>query len=470
MVVACDNCSAKYNLEESKIPERGARITCKKCMHVFRVYPSTRAPEEEVEVDFSSFDSDKQDIPLTPPPPKEPASPPAESPAVATEPTENNAEVDTAAEDVTGMDVYTLDFQKVGLKFWKVKIKIGFTYDFSDFKTFVKSLREGRINDTDLLSYDGKTWIPINEIDDLEVFFCQLYKKLEKSSTQPEDVKPKVKTSAGPDSTGPSNINDLASAIADAEAEVNTAFSPVSSPVAQSRSSVSSHSRNRPIRKKRTPVPPPTKSSFPLGIVAAVVVALVGGGLWFSTTLEENSSSAKARTNHNQKTVLKKYKEKQEKDALAAAQARMEAEKKKIAAERGIELKEDKPKEIETENLKAVIPQDVLDAQKNTGQNSPSKVKKAVDYAQEGAAAIKSRDYKKAAKAYAQAAKSKPRGEYFERQGYSLYKQGNTDAAVLLLKKAGSMGYKRAYKLLGEIYRDEYGDDAGAQEFFDKAK
>lgn len=461
MVVACDNCGAKYNLEESKIPERGARITCKKCMHVFRVYPSSTASEEEVELDFSSFDSPKQDIPLTPPPPKQPE----EEPAVQEQP-EAVATEDQDAEDVTGMDVYALDFQKVGLKFWKVKIKIGFTYDFSDFKTFVKSLREGRINDTDLLSHDGSNWIPINEIDDLEVYFCRLYKKLEKSATEPEESAPKPSLSVGDSSSsGPSNINDLASAIADAESEVNSAFSPVS----QSRPQRAVQNRNRPIRKKRTPVPPPTKNNFPLGLVAFAAVVLIGGGLWFA--FSSDSSSKKAPASNNDPGFMQKHKAKKVDDALNAAKERMDQNKQKIAAEKGIELPSDKPAEKETENLEAVVPQEVLDARNKASQGgSAPKVKKAADYAKEGAAAIKSRNYKLAARSYAQAAKSKPLGEYYERQGYALYKQGKFEAAEGVLKTAGSLGYKKAYKLLGEIYRDEYGDDAGASGYFDKAK
>ena len=78
MVVTCPNCDAKYSVDESRIPGRGARTTCQKCSHVFTIY---KDGDWELEPD-----------------------PTAELPA--------------RAED---LDVHSLDFQKVGIKSWKVK-------------------------------------------------------------------------------------------------------------------------------------------------------------------------------------------------------------------------------------------------------------------------------------------------------------------------------------------------------------
>ena len=38
MIVACEHCGSRYSLDESKMPGRGARVTCPNCSHVFVVY------------------------------------------------------------------------------------------------------------------------------------------------------------------------------------------------------------------------------------------------------------------------------------------------------------------------------------------------------------------------------------------------------------------------------------------------
>lgn len=52
MIIQCENCQAKFRLDESKIPEQGRKVRCSKCSHVFFV---RREPE-----------------PQEPPPPQEP--------------------------------------------------------------------------------------------------------------------------------------------------------------------------------------------------------------------------------------------------------------------------------------------------------------------------------------------------------------------------------------------------------------
>jgi predicted Zn finger-like uncharacterized protein len=54
MIVTCASCLTKFNLEDSKIPARGAKVRCSRCKHVFFVPPPGPAKEEVVE-DFESF-------------------------------------------------------------------------------------------------------------------------------------------------------------------------------------------------------------------------------------------------------------------------------------------------------------------------------------------------------------------------------------------------------------------------------
>lgn len=50
MIVACPNCTTKYNLPDDKVPADGVKVKCSKCSHLFKVAPPPATPEEEVEV------------------------------------------------------------------------------------------------------------------------------------------------------------------------------------------------------------------------------------------------------------------------------------------------------------------------------------------------------------------------------------------------------------------------------------
>jgi predicted Zn finger-like uncharacterized protein len=51
MIVTCASCLTKFNLDESKIPAKGAKVRCSRCHHVFLVTP----PQETKEENFKSF-------------------------------------------------------------------------------------------------------------------------------------------------------------------------------------------------------------------------------------------------------------------------------------------------------------------------------------------------------------------------------------------------------------------------------
>jgi predicted Zn finger-like uncharacterized protein len=152
MIVTCENCSARYKLDESNIAGRGARITCPRCRHVFVVYkesaptvaiPAAAAPEAEGEGATSFFEAPAQSV-----------------------------------------DVHSLDFRKVGIPAWKVKVRIGLVYDFNDFRTLSRYIAEGRVTPSDKLSHDGKTWTEIGQIPDLERHFIEVYRDAEKAQAQ----------------------------------------------------------------------------------------------------------------------------------------------------------------------------------------------------------------------------------------------------------------------------------------------
>jgi predicted Zn finger-like uncharacterized protein len=49
MIVTCDRCSTKYNLDESLLKEEGSKVRCSRCRHVFVAYP----PSEPSKPDLS---------------------------------------------------------------------------------------------------------------------------------------------------------------------------------------------------------------------------------------------------------------------------------------------------------------------------------------------------------------------------------------------------------------------------------
>jgi predicted Zn finger-like uncharacterized protein len=50
MIIQCDQCKTKFRLDDSKVSEKGAKVRCAKCKHVFMVQRET--PAEEPDLDF----------------------------------------------------------------------------------------------------------------------------------------------------------------------------------------------------------------------------------------------------------------------------------------------------------------------------------------------------------------------------------------------------------------------------------
>lgn len=159
MIVTCDHCGARYKLDEARISGRGAKITCPRCSHVFVVY---REQAADIEPQALAVGGDRI----------------ASSTGGGAHP-DGGEGVENAPPGLelepAVMDVHSLEFRTVGIQSWKVKVKIGLVYDFSDFKTLAKYIAEGRVTEADLLSHDGETWLAIGDIDDLEQHFVDVY-------------------------------------------------------------------------------------------------------------------------------------------------------------------------------------------------------------------------------------------------------------------------------------------------------
>ena len=258
MVITCPSCSARYRLNPDKVKGRGAKITCPKCSHVFVVFadgassPGAAAPEQPAAAAQPSPPK------AAPPPPPAGASrsgrvtaadvlkqrdkdtttgafravglndQEVKSPAttgkirvvapgprkarrkVATIDTNNSLPVverPGASEPVAPVDdapefegpeptsASELDFREVGITTWKVKVAIGLIYDFSDIATLKKYLADKKVTSDDLISHDGKGWVRIGDIPDLDQHFIEIWKAAKTAAAGGKKDKPAPKPS-----------------------------------------------------------------------------------------------------------------------------------------------------------------------------------------------------------------------------------------------------------------------------------
>jgi predicted Zn finger-like uncharacterized protein len=68
MIITCASCLTKFNLDDSRIPAKGAKVRCSRCRHVFYVAPRPE-PKGEIVEDFESFAKQYEEL-MEPPPKK----------------------------------------------------------------------------------------------------------------------------------------------------------------------------------------------------------------------------------------------------------------------------------------------------------------------------------------------------------------------------------------------------------------
>jgi predicted Zn finger-like uncharacterized protein len=56
VIVTCERCSTQFQLDDSRVPQRGVRVRCSRCKHAFRVVPEQASARAE------SRDADTQDL------------------------------------------------------------------------------------------------------------------------------------------------------------------------------------------------------------------------------------------------------------------------------------------------------------------------------------------------------------------------------------------------------------------------
>jgi hypothetical protein len=350
-------------------------------------------------------------------------------------------------EQIAALDVNSLNFASVGIKSWKVKKTIGLMFEYSDFKTFKKSLNDGRISSADQISPDGANWTPMADIPDFERFFCLTYLKFEKSGFV-ETVKP-IKEKVIPSIGG---TNELASALAAAQAEVEQANKPKNT----ARRNAAPKATRRPTS---APVPPPKQSSgvgLNLGIGALVVV--VG---WFLFGKKDEVPPPVP----SKPVVETPAKAEVEDESLKALREELRRNAAKIEAEQEVVPE---PSAEEEPQLIAKVPEEILAQQRAMQTGNPPVIQaKTVNHALEGQQALTSKQWDKAIKSFNQAYQNNPNPEYLSSVGFAQFKSGKLADSKKTLLNAVQKGAVSANKWLGYVMREE-GDIAGSNQYFNQ--
>lgn len=499
MIVSCESCKSRYKLDDSKVTGRGAKITCPKCKHVFVVFAAGSTPTPPARPKVADEDDGDDEGPTriggpTGRPPGAPVNtvsfgdagggPMASAiPASRANPTLAVPLPDLRAPDshvvghspppppppVTSVTpsegpgrASALDFKKVGVATWKVKVRIGLIYDFSDIKTLRKYITDGRVTPADVISHDGKTWKPIGEIPDLDAFFVETFERLqaERGNAPPPEPRmpePRVAPPVVEDTRAEPEPSQYRDPFDDLRSRQRDRMAKRGAPVPDGAAKGSSGSRATPIL---------------LGLLGA---AVIGGGLWYvssvggtvnkpATTPPVKAEAAKTVRDQEREDIQKKLKQ-QFAEVPAAptpgADPAADVPLDPVATDPGVKVLDDG----RVVRIKAG-PSGGTTTTSGGGERSPisatpsSTIKvadiSATDHEAAGDGAAKSRDWAGAAKAYQNAVNLDPgSGRLLKKLGDAQYRSGQLDAAQATLQAAAGKGQKDALKLLGAIAREQ---------------
>jgi predicted Zn finger-like uncharacterized protein len=464
MIVTCPSCSARYKLDRSRVSARGAKITCPRCKHVFVVYPS-REDDGMATLTPTAFQAEQHKVKKQAAAPNlHTVQPPAAAPK---------------------RDANTLDFRTVGISSWKVKVKIGLVYDFSDIKTLRKYIQDGRVTADDVISHDGQTWVTIGDLPDLDAYFVEVYDRAEAALRQPDPGA----ASGAFDDDEPTNIigigtlgNSLAAKALAAEREVQqevaSAPSPApkqhvgpkfADPFAALKEEKKASPKRRPGaargpdrgKKGAAEEPKGGPNMMVIGLAAVVLLGLLGGGAWW--WVQQQQPVEPVATPSVPGPIPP------EGHVDEAERARLEIER---AMQEGTDLPaddptEDGPKGIDDyapDELRAVGPRG---GNPDRGKATPSEgsVQVAADFVGDCKSFYRSRDWGQAKMACSKAQANDRASKLY--YGVALYRSGDPDAAQPALQRAAAAGMLEANKYLGDISADQ-GDVFGASSYYQK--
>lgn len=488
MIVTCPACSSRYKLDESKVTARGAKITCPKCKHVFVVYPggttgplpdalgespkASRPPnlassmaaalEHGAPVD-NEWDDEPTRIGMQKVPDlRRPANPtlsiPVEPPAFQI----------TAAEAAARSP--SLDFKKVGVSTWKVKIKIGLIYDFSDIKTLRKYIQDGRVTNQDVISYDGKIWKGLGEIADLDIFFVQTWEELNRAKS----AEPAEHVVTPPKRVAADEVKEAARPEAPKPAGPTT--SPFRDPFAQK----AGPRKVAPPAKKPAQAADNNTTTYAIG--ALVVALLLGAGWYFSAGPGVTKPPPPKVVDVGPAKPKEPSIEQQIKDKLRPVEPSGPAlplDESDPNADNDGDGRPDNLRPINRPQAPPSGPTSRPIAPPPAGAQPPAQpIKQAVsstqqamtsaDAASAGDDSARRADWTGAVSAYGQAVALDPKSAtYRYKLGNAQLKAGQPDEASVTLQEAAQLGSKDAWKLLGQIAKDN-GDNSGASSYYQK--
>ncbi|MFT5582952.1 MAG: putative Zn finger-like uncharacterized protein [Cognaticolwellia sp.] len=457
MIVTCPECAARYKLDSSRVSARGARITCPRCKHVFVVYPSQRDSGSTTlrPTGFQEESASSESTPVAA------AKAPAPSPA----PKKSRRR----ASD--------LDFRKVGIGSWKVRVKIGLVYDFSDIKTLRKYIADGRVTPEDVISHDGSTWVPIGDIPDLDAYFVEVYERAEagsRATPEPSPIAPlasPLPPASAFEEDNPTRImrvggglgsnlaaQTLAAAAAEAaQAESNPAPAPGARPFVDPFAQLKEEKRRRPAAKRAaTPAEAPKSKALPI-VAAVLVLTVVGLGAWWYLTQPQTPVVLPNQGPENTAEMDK-------------ARENAASELEKLDDELRRDLERSKAEDAEREDRDKLVPVGPRGPGPGLRPVVPDRLPQdggdsiAVDHAGQCKAAAGRSDWSSAVSSCSQATQSNGRDMSAQvSYGIALFETGKTDGARVQFDKAKGLGSRdaRIEKYLGHIARKQ-GDVFGA--------
>ena len=445
MIVTCPECTARYRLDNSRVSGLGARITCPRCKHVFVVYPG--------ETDSGSTAPSESSI--------------APGGAVSAPNKSRRRAVD-------------LDFRKVGIGSWKVRVKIGLVYDFSEIKTLRKYIADGRVTPEDVISHDGSTWVPIGDIPDLDTYFVEVYERAEAGAVPAPEPRPEALTpsplppASAFEEDNPTRImrvggglgssmaaQTLAAAAAEAaQAEADLLPAPGARPFVDPFAQLKEEKRRRPAAK-RAPAPTKAPKSKTLPMVAALLVlTMMGLGSWWYMTPPEVPV---VLPNQGAEPTP-------ELDKLDKARANAASELEKLDEELRLDLERSRAEEAERVDRDKLVPVGPRGSGPGLRPVVPDTARQlgsdpiAVDHEGQCKLATGRSDWSSAISSCSLAMQSNARDMNSQvRYGIALFETGNSDDAGVQLAKAKSLGSRdaRIEKYLGHIAKKQ-GDVFGA--------
>lgn len=486
MIVTCESCKSRYKLDDAKITGRGAKITCPKCKHVFVVYARPVGDAAAPEVSPPSAQKPPavaapaaSPSPVVPPPADqeweddeptriqgdkkghEVALPPRR------EPTEERQKGEMAARAAA------LDFRKVGVTTWKVKVKIGLIYDFSDIKTLRKYIQDGRVTPADVISCDGKTWKPIGEIPDLDVFFAETWDRLAAKRDEEAAAAPRSPSTPPPTEATPSSDPGRAAPPRPAAPEPNSPFRDPFEEMKKSQAAARSGKRPAVTTAATAAEKPASGSKMPMLVAALVIAAVAAGALWWTSQTPPPAPAPASKAgappapgtdaDAMRDKINREIEERLARDATTEP-APPPTSASSSASPEMVPVRRDGAPAAAPQQLVPVRPKSAPSGSMGSTQRDQT----AADHEAVGDDAASGKDWSTAIAAYQKAAALDPKSARLqEKLGKAQYAAGDAGGAQTTLQNAASLGAREAAKYLGHIAREQ-GDIPGANTWYQK--